>query len=201
LAQAADGRGYRSRHATRARPEEADPSAPRRAAQERAGCSSVRAVGVHRKTRRPLTAQRARPPIRERSGIFRQRKFRSNRIKLALGAISLGGAKEPRPGIPFQRIADSDGEFAAGACHDRSRPVAGHEAYDAPARSTPRRLHGCGFDGFQSLYSPASYLIVPIVSEPCDLLKMLRVIACLVEALLNGFAHSRKYSERRVVLR
>src|SRR5690606_307802 len=46
LAEAPDGRGYRPRDAARARPEEADPAAPRRAPEERAGCPPVRTPRV-----------------------------------------------------------------------------------------------------------------------------------------------------------
>ena len=47
LAQAAAGRGHHARDPARARSQEADPAAARRAAQERAGRAPVRAAGVH----------------------------------------------------------------------------------------------------------------------------------------------------------
>ena len=49
-----DGRGHFRGDAARARSQAADPAAARRAAQERAGCPSVRAAGLHDKKRRPL---------------------------------------------------------------------------------------------------------------------------------------------------
>ena len=55
LAQAPAGRGHRPRAVARARSEEADPAAARRAAQERAGRAPVRAAGVYGETRGPLT--------------------------------------------------------------------------------------------------------------------------------------------------
>ena len=47
LAEAAPPRGHAARSPPVARPDEGDPAAPRRAAQERAGRDAVRAAGVH----------------------------------------------------------------------------------------------------------------------------------------------------------
>ena len=47
LAQAAAPRGHAARRAAEPRPDQGDPAAPRRAAQERAGRDAVRAAGVH----------------------------------------------------------------------------------------------------------------------------------------------------------
>ena len=54
LAQAADGRGHRPGNLARARPEEADPAAARRADQKRAGRAPVRAARVHGEERGAL---------------------------------------------------------------------------------------------------------------------------------------------------
>src|SRR5205085_3994860 len=68
LGQAADGRGYRARHLARARSEEADPAAARRADQERAGRAPVRAAGLHVAARGALTQSARR--CRRRVGVF-----------------------------------------------------------------------------------------------------------------------------------